>query len=184
MKKDKLISLYREVLKELGIDLQDANYIETPERVARMMRHFFRNDKKEVVADITRKVFPSENDQMVIVKNIECFGMCPHHLVPVVYKVAIGYIPNGKVIGLSKLARLAIAVCSIPKLQEDVTKEIADELENILETNGVMVVMNGQHGCMRCRGIEMNAYCVTSDCRGVFRTKPEARIEFLDLIKE
>lgn len=181
---DELIFLIKRLLELLGSDIKDPNFEETPQRVVKMLKHFFRNEQKEVIANISRKVFPSDNDQLVIVKDIECFGMCPHHLLPVVYNVAIGYVPKGKVLGLSKLARLAIAVCSFPKLQEDITREITDELEKMLETLGVMVVMKGKHGCMRCRGVEMDASAITSDCRGVLRTKPAARMEFLELLNQ
>lgn len=183
MNKDNLIPIYEESLKLLGVAITDPNFKDTPDRVTRLMRHFFRNDKDKVISEISKKVFPSDNNEVVIVKDIKCFGMCPHHLVPVTYNVAIGYIPNGKVIGLSKLARLAVAISSFPKLQEDITKEIADEVEKILGTEGVMVVMEGKHGCMWCRGIEMDAICVTSNCRGSFRTDPSSRAEFLSLIK-
>lgn len=178
---DTLIKDFRKVLSDLGVNLDDPNFKDTPLRVARMYMHFFRNERSRVVKSIKRKVFPSKNDQIVLVKDIVCFGMCPHHLLPVIYDVAIGYIPNGKVLGLSKLARLAIAECSYPKLQEDVTKEIADTLEDILDTKGLIVIMTGQHSCMKCRGIEMNAECVTSDCRGILRD-PGSKSEFLKLL--
>jgi len=171
------------LLQSMGADLEDPNFKDTPTRVAKMFAHFFRNEEEERIKEIMSKVFPSKNDQMVIVKNIECFGMCPHHLVPIVYKVDIGYIPNGKVLGLSKLGRLAIALSSYPKLQEDFTKEIADVLERYINPAGVMVVVDGIHGCMRCRGIEMNATTTTSDVRGLLRMVDSARNEFLTLVE-
>jgi GTP cyclohydrolase I len=183
MSNDKLVSIIKELLKELGANLENPNFRETPQRVAKMLKHFFRDDKKKILEEIKQKVFPSENDQMVILKGIECFGMCPHHLVPIVYTVDIGYVPNGKVLGLSKLARLAIALSSFPKLQEDFTREIADVLESSLEPLGVMVVVRGIHSCIRCRGVEKDSIAITSDCRGVLRRKPEARMEFLELIR-
>jgi len=179
---DKLTKDIARLLKDLGVNLEDPNFKDTPTRVAKMYLHFFRNDKDKVIRDIKKKVFPSENDQIVMVKDIECFGMCPHHLLPIIYDVVIGYIPNGKVFGLSKLARLAIAVCSYPKLQEDITREMADEIEKMLHTEGIMVVVRGSHGCMRCRGIEMNSICITSECRGVFRKDAAAKAEFLKLL--
>lgn len=181
---DKLTKDIIEVLKDLGVDLEDANFKGTPERVAKMYKHFFRGSSPNDIRKIMEKVFPSSNDQMVIVSNIECFGMCPHHLVPIVYKVDIGYIPNGKVIGLSKLVRLCVALSGYPKLQEDFTKEIADVIEHYLNTSGLMVVVNGIHGCMRCRGVEQPAKTITSDVRGLLRMVPSARTEFLELIKK
>lgn len=179
---DKLEQIFAEALKELGVNLKDPNFIDTPKRVAKSMRHFFRNERDEVIADIKKKVFPSSHDQIVMVKDIEAFGMCPHHLLPIIYNVAIGYIPHGKVLGLSKLARLAIAEFSYPKLQEDATKDIADTMEDMLNTRGIMVVVKGVHGCMRCRGIEMNSTCITSECRGILRADGGAKSEFLKLL--
>ncbi len=179
--KDKIAFHVSEMITLLGGDLEDPNFKETPGRVAKAMIHFFRNDKDEMVKDLKAKVFPSTNDQMVIVRNIEAFGMCPHHLLPVEYDIAIGYIPNGKVLGLSKLARLAITLSSYPKLQEDITSEIAGEMVDILEVKDVMVVVNGIHGCMRFRGVEMDSSAVTSDCRGRFR-QGEVKAEFLRLM--
>ena len=173
----------KNLLLTLDIDLEDPNFKDTPYRVSKLFHHFFRNKQEEAVAEISTKVFPSKNDQLVIVKDIKCYGMCPHHLAPIEYNIAIGYVPKGKVLGLSKLARLAIAVTSYPKLQEDITKEIIDVLEEQLKPLGAMCVVNGIHGCMRFRGVEMDATTITSDCRGVLRTVPEARAEFLNLLK-
>lgn len=173
----------KQLLLSLGANLEDPNFKDTPLRVAKMFQHFFRDKQEEAIAEIATKVFPSKNDQLVIVKDIKCFGMCPHHLAPIEYNIAIGYVPQGKVLGLSKLARLAIAVTSYPKLQEDITKEIVDVLEEQLKPLGAMCVVNGLHGCMRFRGVEMESATITSDCRGVLRTVPEARAEFLNLLK-
>ncbi len=172
-----------ELLKSMGVDLNDPNFKDTPHRVAKMYAHFFRDEEEASIKDIMERVFPSKNDQLVIVRDIECFGMCPHHLLPIVYKVDIGYIPNGKVLGLSKLGRLAIALSAYPKLQEDFTRDIADQMDKYLQPGGIMVVVDGLHGCMRCRGIEMNASTVTSDVRGLLRMVDSARNEFLTLVE-
>lgn len=161
-------------------DLPDM--IGTPERVAKMFEHFFRNHKQEEIDVQLSKVFPTTNDQLIIVKDIQTFGLCPHHLLPIVYNIHIGYIPNGKALGLSKLARLSILLAAYPMLQENYTNKIADELEKALSPLGIMVVVSGVHGCMRFRGVERNATTMTSDCRGVMREKSEARSEFLQLI--
>ena len=179
---DKIVTYVGKILQELGVDLTDQNFLETPWRVAKMLRYFFRDDKDKVVLDVEKKVFPTTNDQIVLIKGIECFGMCPHHLLPIRYRVAIGYVPNKKVLGLSKLPRLAMAVCSYPKLQEDATREIADVIEKLIGQKGIMVIMWGEHGCMRCRGIEMKAEVVTSECRGIFREDGNAKDEFLKLL--
>lgn len=161
----------------------DPDMKDTPNRISRMYQHFFRGSNKEEVENIVSKVFPTKNDQMVIVKDIECFGMCPHHFMPIVYKVHIGYIPNGQALGLSKFGRLAIALSAYPKLQENFTTELADVLEEHLSPLGIMVVVNGVHGCMRCRGVEMNSATITSDTRGAFRQTPATRAEFMNLLE-
>jgi len=161
----------------------DPDMRETPNRVARMYLHFFRDCTDEELDEQINKVFPTKNDQMVIQKNIECFGLCPHHLLPIVYKVHIGYLPDGWAIGLSKLPRLATMLSSYPKLQENFTHEIADTLEHKLKPAGIMVVVEGLHGCIRCRGVEQDSVTITSDCRGLLRLNSDARHELLSLIK-
>ena len=153
----------------------------TPERLGRMYEHFFRNEDVECHFD---KKFPTTNDQMIIVKDIEAIGMCPHHLVPIIYTVHIGYIPNGYAIGLSKLARVAIGLASYPKLQENYTEEIKTKIKEHINPRGVMVVVDGVHGCMRTRGVEQaNSSTVTSAVDGIFMEKDTAKQEFLKLIE-
>lgn len=151
----------------------------TPERLSKMYKHFFRNEDVKLHFE---KKFPTDNDQMIIVKDIECVGTCPHHFVPIIYKVHIGYIPNKYALGLSKFARIAIALSSHPKLQENFTKEIARSIDENLETNGVMVVVCGIHGCMRCRGVQqVESSTITSAVSGAFKMNAETRAEFLSL---
>ena len=153
----------------------------TPERLERMFTHFFRNEEVEHHFD---KRFPTTNDQMVIVKNIEAIGMCPHHFVPIIYNIHIGYIPDGWAIGLSKLARISIGLASYPKLQENLTDEILQAIKKNLNPRGIIVVVDGVHGCMRCRGVQQaNSSTVTSAVDGLFMEKDTAKQEFLSLIK-
>jgi len=178
-----MIEHIEKILDELEPNWKtNPDMVETPKRFEKMLKHFFRGYTKEEL-DEQIKVFPTNNDQMVIVKDIECFGMCPHHLLPIIYKVNIGYIPNGFALGLSKLGRIAILLSAKPELQENFTTNIAKELDERLKPLGVMVVVDGIHGCMRCRGVEMNSSTITSDCRGAFRVNNSAREEFLNLIK-
>lgn len=163
--------------------LSDADMRGTPLRIRKMFQHFFRGSTEEDIEMIMSKVFPTENDQMVIVKDIKCFGLCPHHFAPIEYKVHIGYIPRGKALGLSKLARLSVALSSYPKLQENFTKEIGDALEKYLNPEGIMVVVDGIHGCMRFRGVEQHSDTITSDVRGAFKENPETRAEFMKLLE-
>jgi len=161
--------------------INDPDMKDTPERIYRMYKHFFRNEDVEV--HFKRK-FPTTNDEIVIVKNIEAIGMCPHHFQPIIYKVHIGYIPNEFAIGLSKLARITIALASYPKLQENFTDEIVKMIESHLKPRGVMVVVDGLHGCMRCRGVQQaQSTTITSSISGVFKSNPSAKEEFLNLIK-
>lgn len=181
MDKLKLKQKFEAVIDELNADWKtDPDMKDTPERLANMYAHFFRN---EDVDQHLIKRFPSRNSQMVVVKNIECFGMCPHHFAPIIYKVHIGYIPSGWVLGLSKLARIAIALSSYPKLQENFTTEIADVIEKNLKPRGVMVIVDGIHGCMRCRGVEQNASTITSDLRGEYKKDRITTQEFIEYIK-
>lgn len=153
----------------------------TPERLERMFSHFFRN---EDVEHHFEKKFPTTNDQMIIVRDIEAIGMCPHHFVPIIYKVHIGYIPDGWAIGLSKLARIAIALASYPKLQENFTDEIVQVIKKNLNPRGIMVIVDGVHGCMRCRGVQQSgSSTITSAIDGLFMEKDTAKQEFLKLIK-
>jgi GTP cyclohydrolase IA len=154
---------------------------ETPRRVARMYEHFFRNNQ-----DISKhiKVFPTTNSQLVLVKNIEAFGLCPHHLLPIIYQVHIGYIPNKKAIGLSKFSRIVTDVASYPKIQENLTTELTDVLQEALAPLGVMVLVDGLHMCMRTRGIEQDSNTITSDCRGEFTRDFRARDELLNLLRK
>ena len=180
---EKKVAEFLQVLKpdyKFNPDFKD-----TPNRVARMYSLFFKDkdNESEEVEKILSKTFPTNNDQMIIIKDIECFGMCPHHLLPIIYNIDIGYIPNGLALGLSKFARLAICLSKYPKLQENFTTEITVSINKYLKPKGVMVVVNGLHGCMRCRGVEMNSSTVTSDIIGTFKTQLQSRQEFLELIK-
>lgn len=157
----------------------DPDMKDTPARVARMYAHFFRN---EGIEQHYNKKFPTTNRQLVILKNIECFGMCPHHLTPIVYIVHIGYVPMGLAIGLSKLVRIAMALSSYPKLQENFTSELAESINNNLKPQGVIVIIEGLHNCIRCRGVENNSICITSEIKGIFMENPNIKIEFMDLL--
>lgn len=161
----------------------DPDMRETPQRYVRLLNHFFRNESPEKHLE---KKFPTSNDQIIALKDISAIGMCPHHLMPIEYTVHIGYLPNGYALGLSKFTRLTRAVASVPKLQENMTSEIADLIEKHLSTRGVMVVVSGIHGCMKFRGVEEPCTStITSEVRGRFAEDGAEHVkqEFLDLIK-
>jgi GTP cyclohydrolase I len=139
-------------------------------------------DKDETVA-IVSHVFESDNDEMVVIPSIDAVSLCPHHLLPILYTAHVGYIPNGHVIGLSKIPRLVKHLAAKPVIQEDLVGEIALELYKALAPTGVMVVLDGQHACMRARGIrEKDSVTRTSKTVGVFQTDAAAKAEFLALI--
>ena len=170
----------------LGVDINDPNFKETPERVARSFREMCRGlyDKEVHIESFKNAIFPSKNNEMIVMKNIDTYSLCPHHLLPVKINACVGYIPNGRVVGLSKLARLTEVVSCQPILQEDLTVEIVDFLMQMLEPEGAAAFIEGYHSCMGCRGVKKpNAVTVTSAVRGVFMDDPSCRHEFLELVR-
>lgn len=165
--------------------LEDPNFAETGRRVSRyLLRHFPSEDLTSAAKwDLKKSVFPSHYTGMVVVQDIQAKGLCSHHLLAVEYKVHIGYLPQGKVLGLSKLVRLVRLCAGRASLQEDITEAIVIALEELLETRGCMVIVQGKHSCMGIRGVEDEAAsAVTSSVRGYFREGGIARAEFLSLI--
>lgn len=175
---EKIIS---DLLKHSGQeDLSHPDFAETPERVAKMYKHFFRNEDPKIHFS---KKFPTTNDQIVILKGIHVTGLCPHHLVPIEYKVHIGYMPKGFALGLSKFNRVVEAVASYPKLQENMTDEICHLINEAMDPKGVIVVVEGIHGCMKFRGVEDTTVTITSQISGVFAEDTSTKSEFLSLIR-
>ena len=174
------------ILEGLGYEnwREEQNLKSTPQRVARMFEELAFFDPGHIET-LFKAVFPSENSQMIIQRSIYATGVCPHHLMPIRYNVAVAYVPKEKVIGLSKLPRLVEAFCRRLDVQENVTDDIADAIEEKLEPRGVMVVMEGSHGCMTYRGVRQHdTITTTSAVRGVFRDPQEqARGEFLALMR-
>jgi GTP cyclohydrolase I len=175
-------------LKRMGFKLDDANFKDTPKRMARAYYEIFEGvqDTDEKVANILSTSFPSDgHNDMVLDTNIIAFSMCPHHLLPVEYRVAIAYIPDpeGHVLGLSKLSRLAILLAKQPALQEDYTQQIVKALEKI-HPQGVAVMVEGRHMCMRMRGVRSpEASVVTSAVSGCFKENSATKMEFLSAVK-
>lgn len=169
---------------ELGYDIKDANFIETAARAAKGF-HELVNDQNKVkgeVDELLAKCFPAKFREMVISKHNTAFGMCPHHLLPVVYQVSMAYIPTDRVLGLSKLSRLARLIARGPRLQEDLTHELAEMLHTNLESQGSAVYVEGLHMCMAARGVGAHeARLVTSAVRGVF-LELAPRQEFIKLV--
>ena len=171
----------REILIAIGEDPDREGLLETPQRVARMYEELFQGLRQDPALHL-KKFFTEEYDSMVLVKDIEFHSMCEHHLLPFTGKAHIGYIPNGKVVGLSKLARVVETVARRPQLQERMTETIADLLMRELNVMGVGVVIEATHTCMTLRGVRKpGSYCVTSAMKGTFRSNPSTRAEFLNL---
>jgi len=178
---DKII----EGIKQLGFDVSDENFADTAARAAKGL-HELIHDQKQVrfqVNALVAKTFPAKYTEMVISKHNTAFGMCPHHLLPVVYRISMAYIPTDKVLGLSKLSRLARMIARGPRLQEDLTHELADILHVQLASQGSAVYIEGLHMCMAARGVGAHeARLVTSGVRGVFLDELATREEFIKLV--
>jgi GTP cyclohydrolase IA len=173
-----------EGLARLGYDTEDPNFVETAKRAAKGL-HELVHDQREVQIEVNAllgKTFPAKYTEMVISKHNTAFGICPHHLLPVIYRVSLAYIPTEKVLGLSKLSRLARLMARGPRLQEDLTHELADILHIQLQSQGSAVYIEGLHMCMAARGVGAHeARLVTSGVRGVF-LELATREEFIKLV--
>jgi len=174
----------REILLAVGENPDRDGLLDTPARVARMYAEQFAGLRQRP-EDVLTTVFDSEHDEIVLVRDIEMYSMCEHHLVPFFGKAHIGYIPNdkGEITGLSKLARLIDVYARRPQVQERMTCQVADALMRILEPRGVIVVLEAEHLCMSMRGVRKpGAKTVTSAVRGVFRDQTRTRAEAMSLL--
>ncbi|GIW97040.1 MAG: GTP cyclohydrolase 1 [Pirellulaceae bacterium] len=172
----------REILAAVGEDPDREGLRETPARVARMYAEMFAGLHRDPTIHL-EKVFTEEYDEIVLVKDISFCSMCEHHLLPFYGKAHIGYLPNGKVVGLSKLARVVEEVARRPQVQERMTDDIAKMIEENLSARGVAVVIEATHTCMTIRGVmKPGSSCLTSSMRGVFRNNLSSRAEILSLI--
>lgn len=172
------------ILEAVGEDPNREGLLETPQRVARMYEEIFsglHQDPKEYF----KTVFGEEHEELVLVKDIPFYSVCEHHLVPFYGNAHVAYIPrNGKVTGLSKLARAVEAVAKRPQLQERITSTVADSILEMLEPHGVMVVVEAEHMCMTMRGVKKpGAKTITSAVRGIFASDARSRAEVLSLLK-
>ncbi|KAA8915792.1 hypothetical protein TRICI_002044 [Trichomonascus ciferrii] len=173
----------RTILSELGEDPDRAGVVKTPERYAKAMLHFTQGYQENIKDVVNDALFEEDHDEMVIVKDIEVFSLCEHHLVPFHGKIHIGYIPRSKVVGLSKLARIAQMFSRRLQVQERLTKQVAMALWEILQPDGVAVVMEAKHMCMAMRGVQQPSSSTSTSCMlGAFRESNKTREEFLTLI--
>ncbi|MBO5392450.1 MULTISPECIES: GTP cyclohydrolase I FolE [Pseudomonas] len=173
---------YREILIGLGEDPEREGLLDTPKRAAKAMQYLCHGYEQSVETIVNGALFASDSDEMVIVANIELYSLCEHHLLPFIGKAHVAYIPTGKVLGLSKIARIVDMFARRLQIQENLTREIADAIESVTQAAGVAVVIEAQHMCMMMRGVEkQNSTMNTSVMLGAFR-EPSTRMEFLQLI--
>ena len=182
---DPISELVESLLVELGEDPDRQGLKATPERVARALRELTEGygvKPEDVVADA---IFDQDYDEMVVVKDIAFYSLCEHHMLPFFGKVHVGYLPKGKVIGLSKIPRLVEVFSHRLQIQEQLTREIAEALNGTLAPKGVGVVVEARHLCMEMRGVEApGGHMMTSCMLGTFRRDPRTRAEFLDLVRD
>jgi GTP cyclohydrolase IA len=175
--------IYRELLRRMGEDPSRDGLIATPARVEKTMAYLTKGYREDPNRLLRGALFDVDYDEMVIVKDVEMFSLCEHHMLPFFGKVHVAYIPNGKVVGLSKIARLVEVFARRLQVQERMTRQIADAIQDAIAPQGVGVVIEARHLCMMMRGIEkQNSSTVTSAMVGVFQKK-ETRAEFLSLVK-
>ncbi len=180
---DKLVAAGRMILEAIGEDPDREGLRETPARMARMYREVFGGMTEDPEA-VLSTVFTEDYDEVVLVKDIPFNSMCEHHLLPFTGQAHIAYIPSGKVVGISKLARCVDLYARRPQLQERLTNQIADRIESALSPVGVAVVLEGVHNCMTIRGVKKaGSQVVTSAVRGVIRSDARSRAEVMNLIR-
>lgn len=180
---EKLEENVKSIITEIGEDLNRQGLIKTPHRVAKAYEFLTQGYNKKIENVLNGAVFEEKYDEMVIVKDIDFYSLCEHHLLPFYGKVHIAYIPNGKIVGLSKIPRIVDVFARRLQVQERLTQEIADTIQDYLSPQGVGVVAEAYHMCMMMRGVQkQNSITITSAMHGIFKSDARTRSEFTDLI--
>jgi GTP cyclohydrolase I len=180
---DPIAELTRELLIELGEDPEREALLRTPARVAESLRFLTQGYRQDVEEAISGAVYSEAYEEMVVVKDVEIYSLCEHHLLPFYGRAHVAYMPRGRIVGLSKLPRVVDIFARRLQVQERLTTQIAEALDRALDPHGVAVVIEAYHLCMMMRGVQkQNSKTVTSHLTGVFRTDPKTRGEFLELI--
>jgi len=182
-KDEELEQAIRKVLALLGEDPQREGLLKTPQRVAKSLQFLtqgYQQDPKEI---LNKALFTSSNDEMVLLRDIEFYSMCEHHMLPIIGRVHVAYIPNGKVVGLSKIPRIVDVYARRLQIQEQMTEQIADAILQTIQPKGVAVVVHARHMCMEMRGVQkINSTTISSTLRGLFKSDQRTRNEFYNLI--
>lgn len=174
---------YLDILEAIGEDPKRPGLLDTPQRAANAMRFLMQGYDMDIDEVVNEALFPSDTDEMVIVKNIELYSMCEHHMLPFIGKCHVAYIPKGRVIGLSKIARVVDVFARRLQIQENLTNDIANCIVDKTGAAGAAVIIEAQHMCMMMRGVEKQNSVMTTSCMlGAFRNKSSTRNEFLSLI--
>ena len=180
---DHIEKLTKDLLKTIGEDPEREGLLKTPKRVGKAWEYFSQGYRENLDDIINEAVFHEDCSEIVVVRDIEFFSMCEHHMIPFFGRAHVGYLPNGKVIGLSKIPRIVDMFSRRLQLQGRLTSQVANTVQDILDPIGVAVVMEGRHLCMQMRGVEkQNSYASTSAMLGQFRKSAETRAEFLSII--
>ena len=174
---------WKAIIEAVGEDPNREGLLKTPERAAKAFEFLTRGYRQDVDELVNNAIFTSDTDEMVIVRNIELYSMCEHHMLPFIGKAHVAYLPQGKVIGLSKIARIVDLFARRLQIQEVLTKQIADCVNDAIDARGVGVVVEAKHMCMMMRGVEKQNSIMTTSCMlGNFRDQHQTREEFLRLI--
>ena len=174
---------FRSILEQIGENPEREGLLDTPSRAAKAMGFLTRGYKQTLHQVVNNALFDSESSEMIVVQDIELYSMCEHHMLPFIGKCHVAYVPTGRVLGLSKVARIVDMYARRLQIQENLTKEIADAIEGVTGASGVGVIIEAKHMCMMMRGVEkQNSLMKTSVMLGTLRDQPATRMEFLSLI--
>jgi GTP cyclohydrolase I len=172
------------IIKAIGEDLDRPGLVDTPKRAARAFEFLTRGYQQSVDEVVNEALFPSDSSEMILVQDVELYSLCEHHLLPFIGKCHVAYIPTGKVLGLSKVARIVDVFARRLQIQESLTTQIAETIMEVTDAEGVGVIIEAQHMCMMMRGVEkQNSIMKTSAMLGTFRTEHKTREEFLSLLQ-
>jgi len=183
MSREKIEEAVKVILKNVGEDVEREGLLKTPLRVAKSFEFLTSGYSKDPKEILNSALFTTSNDEMVLVRDIEFYSLCEHHLLPIIGKVHVAYIPNGKVVGLSKIPRVVEVFARRLQIQEQLTEQIADAINEAINPKGVAVVVHARHMCMEMRGVQkINSTTISSALRGLFKSDLRTRNEFFNLI--